>query len=83
MGLYHFLNQNVLLLQHVFSLFFFFFLKVIHLSSLHGHLLGWSIVLVCDYSGVIVSQDCLYTQSQWEILQLLREDGRAMGHSDI
>lgn len=62
---------------------FFFSLEAIHLGSLHGHLLVWGIVLVCDHSEVIVSQDCLYTQSQWEILQLLREDGRAMGHSDI
>lgn len=67
----------------MFVLILFFFLKAIHLGSLHDHLLGWGIVLVCDYRGVMGSQDCLYTQSQCEILQLLRGDGRAMGRSDV
>lgn len=67
---------------NTFFSFVFFSLETIHLGSLHGHLLVWGIVLVYDYNEV-VSWVCLYIQSQWEILQLLRERGSARGHPDI
>lgn len=66
-----------------FFILFFSPLETIHLGSLHGHLLVWGIVLVCDSSEVIVGWVCLSIQSQCEILQLLREGGSARGHPDI
>lgn len=46
-----------------FFILFFSPLETIHLGSLHGHLLVWGIVLVCDSSEVIVGWVCLSIQS--------------------
>lgn len=57
MGLHHFLNQKFLLLQHVFFLILCVFaspLEMIHLALSLGHLLVGGILLVCDYSEVIL-----------------------------